>query len=104
MSHEIENKDCLTYLRSLEANSVDSIITDPPYFLTDSSGEGFMNKSWDSIGKNKELEVLWQSGEFAQYVIGFFKQLQIEESTAGGGGTCSKECQYQLRPQRSSGV
>lgn len=35
------NDDCLPVLRSLESNSVDSIVTDPPY------GIGFMNKKWD---------------------------------------------------------
>ena len=33
--------DCLVYLKTLEANSIDSIVTDPPYGLK------FMNKHWD---------------------------------------------------------
>src|SRR5664280_3392932 len=33
--------DCLTVMPTLEANSIDSIITDPPY------GLDFMGKSWD---------------------------------------------------------
>ena len=33
--------DCLDVMRSLEANSIDSIVTDPPY------GLGFMGKEWD---------------------------------------------------------
>ena len=37
--------DCLEKLKELEDNSVDSIVTDPPYEL------GFMGKSWDSTGK-----------------------------------------------------
>lgn len=36
--------DCMEVLASLPANSVDSIVTDPPYEL------GFMNKSWDNTG------------------------------------------------------
>lgn len=36
--------DCLIKLKELEADSVDSIVTDPPYEL------GFMNKGWDSSG------------------------------------------------------
>ena len=36
--------DCLEVMRSLPADSVDSIVTDPPYEL------GFMGKSWDSAG------------------------------------------------------
>ena len=36
--------DCLVKLKELEDNSVDSIVTDPPYEL------GFMGKSWDNTG------------------------------------------------------
>ena len=36
--------DCLERLKELEENSIDSIVTDPPYEL------GFMGKSWDSTG------------------------------------------------------
>lgn len=36
--------DCLASLKELPADSVDSVVTDPPYEL------GFMGKSWDSTG------------------------------------------------------
>jgi DNA modification methylase len=41
--------DCLQKLKELEDNSIDSVVTDPPY------GIGFMNKEWDSPTKHKEL-------------------------------------------------
>ena len=41
---ELHNGDCKEVLKSLPDNSVDSIVTDPPYEL------GFMGKSWDSTG------------------------------------------------------
>ena len=41
--------DCIEILRTLPDNSVDSIVTDPPY------GIGFMNKEWDNPQKHKEL-------------------------------------------------
>lgn len=41
--------DCLDVLKTLPENSIDSLVTDPPYFLTGSSGSGFMGKSWDSL-------------------------------------------------------
>lgn len=41
---QIIHGDCLEELRKLEDNSVDSVVTDPPYEL------GFMNKSWDKNG------------------------------------------------------
>lgn len=48
---KLYNNDCLQQLKELADNSVDSIITDPPYEL------GFMGKSWDNTGiaNNKEM-------------------------------------------------
>ncbi len=44
MEIKLLNGDCLIKLKELEDNSVDSIVTDPPYEL------GFMGKKWDSSG------------------------------------------------------
>jgi len=44
----LELGDCLEKLKELPDNSVDSIVTDPPY------GLGFMNKEWDSPEKLKK--------------------------------------------------
>ena len=41
--------DCLEVLKTLPDNSVDSVVTDPPY------GIGFMNKEWDNPAKHREL-------------------------------------------------
>jgi DNA modification methylase len=38
--------DCIEVLPTLEAESVDAVVTDPPY------GLGFMGKAWDSVGRN----------------------------------------------------
>ncbi len=45
--------DCLEGMKSLDDNSVDSIVTDPPYEL------GFMGKKWDSTGIAYSVE-LWK--------------------------------------------
>ncbi|HEY5265628.1 MAG TPA: site-specific DNA-methyltransferase [Acidimicrobiales bacterium] len=45
--------DCLEQLQKLPDNSVDSIVTDPPYEL------GFMGRSWDSSGIAYNVE-LWK--------------------------------------------
>ena len=50
---KIINDDCRTALAALPDNSVDSIVTDPPYEL------GFMGKSWDSTGIAYDVTV-WQ--------------------------------------------
>lgn len=44
MNVRLLNGDCLVKLKELDENSVDSIVTDPPYEL------GFMGKGWDSSG------------------------------------------------------
>ena len=41
MSVELIEGDCLAILRELDANSVDAVVTDPPY------GLNFMGKAWD---------------------------------------------------------
>jgi site-specific DNA-methyltransferase (adenine-specific) len=41
MSYELHHGDCLEVLRGMADNSVDSIVTDPPYGLS------FMGKKWD---------------------------------------------------------
>jgi DNA modification methylase len=47
------NADCIQAMKSMPDNSVDSIVTDPPYEL------GFMGKSWDATGIAFNIEV-WQ--------------------------------------------
>jgi site-specific DNA-methyltransferase (adenine-specific) len=39
---------CVKVMRQMPDNCVDTIITDPPYFLTNKYGSGFMGKDWDS--------------------------------------------------------
>lgn len=39
----LQHGDCIEIMRTMAANSVDSIVTDPPY------GLGFMGKSWDDL-------------------------------------------------------
>ena len=48
-SNKIIEGDCIEELKKLPENSVDAIVTDPPY------GLGFMNKEWDSPAKHREL-------------------------------------------------
>jgi site-specific DNA-methyltransferase (adenine-specific) len=47
------NADCIEAMKAMPDNSVDSIVTDPPYEL------GFMGKSWDASGVAFNVEV-WQ--------------------------------------------
>jgi site-specific DNA-methyltransferase (adenine-specific) len=45
------NADCIAAMKEMPDNSVDSIVTDPPYEL------GFMGKSWDASGIAFNVEV-----------------------------------------------
>lgn len=51
--NKIYNMDCIEGMKQLEDNSVDSIVTDPPYEL------GFMGKSWDTSGIAYNVE-MWK--------------------------------------------
>lgn len=52
--HNLVNKDCLEFLRTLDDNSVDMILTDPPYFIGFDGGKG-----WDSQWKSKDEYLDW---------------------------------------------
>jgi site-specific DNA-methyltransferase (adenine-specific) len=43
---QLFNEDCFEKLKEFEDNSVDSVVTDPPYFLS------FMGKDWDKLDGN----------------------------------------------------
>ena len=51
--NKIHQGDCIEGLKQLDANSVDAIVTDPPYGLE------FMGKEWDSF-KDKGTSDGWQ--------------------------------------------
>lgn len=48
-SFDLRNGDCLEVLKTIEDNSIDSIVTDPPYGLS------FMNKHWDYDVPGKDV-------------------------------------------------
>ena len=51
--NKIYNMDCIEGMKQIDDNSIDSIVTDPPYEL------GFMGKSWDNTGIANNVE-LWK--------------------------------------------
>lgn len=44
----VHHGDCIEVMRTMEPNSIDAIVTDPPY------GLGFMGKAWDALPPGKE--------------------------------------------------
>ncbi|RXG65806.1 site-specific DNA-methyltransferase, partial [Candidatus Atribacteria bacterium 1244-E10-H5-B2] len=56
--------DCLEVMKEMPSNSIDTIITDPPYGLE------FMGKEWDKFGNRKQ----WDSGTIVD-----FQKIQRED-------------------------
>lgn len=52
--HKLLNKDCLELLKVLPDNSVDLVLTDPPYYIGFDGGKG-----WDSKWKTEEEYLSW---------------------------------------------
>ena len=50
----ISNMDCIKYLKKLPDNSVDLVLTDPPYFIGFDGGKG-----WDSAWKSENDYLDW---------------------------------------------
>lgn len=51
---DIKNIDGMTYLKSIEKNSVDLILTDPPYIISRDSG---MNTHYNKVKENEEKNI-----------------------------------------------
>ena len=51
---KIENEEGLRYLKGIESNSIDLILTDPPYIISKDSG---MNKHYNNIKFNEENQI-----------------------------------------------
>ncbi len=56
----LQHGDCLIELKKIMANSIDSVITDPP------AGISFMNKSWDDDKGGRKEWITWMSTVMAE--------------------------------------
>ena len=66
MSYELHHGDCIEVMRAMDDNSIDAIVTDPPY------GLGFMGKKWDELPPGEEwaaecLRVLKPGGHLLSF-------------------------------------
>jgi DNA modification methylase len=60
MSITIKNKDGLKLLKKIEDNSVDLILTDPPYIISKDSGmDKLYKKIQENNGQNMKTEDDW---------------------------------------------
>ena len=66
INFEIENTDGITYLKTIENNSIDLILTDPPYLISRDSG---MNTHYNNIksNENKNIEYIKTNEEWEEY-------------------------------------
>ena len=48
----IKHQDCLDFIKSLNDNSIDLLLTDPPYY-------GIVNELWDNQWNNQNEFVDW---------------------------------------------
>ena len=70
--------DCIEVMKQFEDNIFDAVITDPPYFLINTSGSGFMGKEWESLNSSKFYDIIWKSKEFVRNVIRHFIPILIK--------------------------
>lgn len=65
---EIKNMEGIDYLKSIAANSVDLILTDPPYIISRDSG---MNTHYNTVKSNeaKNIQFVKTEEEWVQYKI-----------------------------------
>jgi site-specific DNA-methyltransferase (adenine-specific) len=54
-TYTLHHGDCLDVLRTLDANSVDAIVTDPP------AGIAFMGKEWDEDKGGRAAWMAWMT-------------------------------------------
>ena len=56
MAQTLYNNDCLKILKSIKDKSIDLIVTDPPYEITDTKGGGSINKVKHMVDTMCELK------------------------------------------------
>jgi len=95
--NKIYQGDCIEELKKLPDNSVDAIITDPPY------GLGFMNKEWDSFPLRDRGGRLTGSGNPTEsrgfgMNVAYGNNLQTQNALQEFSYNWAKECLRVLKP------
>ena len=73
---DVQNTDGMNYLKTIENNSVDLILTDPPYIISKDSG---MNTHYNKVKENGENNVKYVKTE--QEWLDYKKQHQIQDDS-----------------------
>ena len=85
---KIENKDCIEFLKGILDNSVDCIITDPPYMISQ-KGKSIGRKSLSS--KSRDMDIKLDFGEWDNF--------EDEDSFFKFTESWFKECARVLKPK-----
>lgn len=86
---KLYNCNCLDLMKGMDDGTVDCIATDPPYFLINKSGSGFMGKQWESLNTKRAVEILCRSRKFVEYVERFFLSIAVEKNIIGESSVLS---------------
>lgn len=73
--------DCIEIMKTLPENSVDSVVTDPPYFLINNGGNGFMSKEWDGV--INLWRYVWLNKRFVNNVVALLKSTVVDINMDG---------------------
>jgi len=78
---KIINGDSLEVLKTMKDNSIDAVVCDPPYFLINNNGSGFMNKDWDGIMGLWKYQ--WNDKAFVDFVVNLLRSCRVENDMVG---------------------
>lgn len=53
-TNKVYNEDCLEGMKKIDSESIDCVVSDPPYFMINDCGNGFMGQKWDSLNWKKQ--------------------------------------------------
>lgn len=81
MKSKLLQGNCLDQMQTLPEDSIDCIVTDPPYFMINKNGSGFMGRKWDSLNIKNAFDILCKSKDVVQSVINLFSYLKIDLNT-----------------------
>ena len=94
-NNKIIQGDCIEVMKTMEANSVDTVITDPPY------GIGFMGKEWDNFKPTAVKEATEKSSRKKSYLNkGRSSEARAGASPAFEAGRYDRTLQGQINFQK----
>ena len=70
MNISFENKEGLEFLKTVDNNSIDLVLTDPPYIISKETGMNTFRDSIESGGNNQiKTEVEWEQYKVSKGIV-----------------------------------